>query len=213
MAVLPRPATGDVRAAHRAVASTPDRSVILRLALRRHAAFSSAPTAHPERRRDDGRRARASGGFMPTSSDSRSARSGVVDARVTRPRRVSLQWPAPRDRDPRLPPSGCGASEESPRVLAVRRTGWWPQDRRVLAALAATRDEYRFIDDLLLSRRIRQNRSDPARRARIRTEQRSNELSELRVDDRQAVPALDVGHVRDAEQTAYLVLGNLQRPG
>src|SRR6266446_185976 len=138
---------------------------------------------------------------------------GVVDSRVTRPRRVSLQWPAPRDRDPRPPPSGCGAFEDSPRVLAVRRTGWWPQDRRVLAALAATREEYRFIDDLLLSRRIRQNRSDPARRATIRTGQRSNELSELRVDDRQAVPALDVGHVRDAEQTAYLVLGNLQRPG
>ncbi len=208
MAVLPRPATGDIRAAHRAVASTPDRSVILRLALRRHAAFSSAPTAHPERRRDDGRRARASG-----VRQSIRAVPGVVDSRVTRPRRVSLQWPAPRDRDPPRPPSGCGASEDSPRVLAVRRTGRWPQDRRVLAALVATREEYRFIDDLLLSRRIRQNRSDPARRARIRTGQRSNELSELRVDDRQAVPALEVGHVRDAEQTAYLVLGNLQRPG
>jgi hypothetical protein len=40
-----------------------------------------------------------------------------------------------------------------------------------------------------------------------------NQLSELRVDDCQAVLAFDVGHVCDAEQTAYLVLGNLQRPG
>ncbi len=198
MAVLPRPATGDIRAAHRAVASTPDRSVILRLALRRHAAVSSAPTAHPERRRDDGRRARASGGFMPQSHQ---AAEGLASMACTE-----------RPRSP--------ASSERVRCLrgitpSSRRQAHrgWPQDRRVLAALAATREEYRFIDDLLLSRRIRQNRSDPARRARIRTGQRSNELSELRVDDRQAVPVLDVGHVRDAEQTAYLVLGNIQRPG
>ena len=44
-------------------------------------------------------------------------------------------------------------------------------------------------------------------------DERSTELSELRVDDCQVVLAFDVGHVCDAEQTAYLVLRNLQRPG
>jgi hypothetical protein len=131
VAVLPRPATGDIRAAYRAVASPPDRSVIVRLALRRHAAISGAPAAHPERRRDDGRRARASVGSCrprqtfdprrPGSSrfQSHQAAEGLTSMACPQRRRS----PASSERVRRLRGITPSSRRQAHRVVASRPSG------------------------------------------------------------------------------------------